>query len=242
MMEWGMQMRALIIEDNQRVQQFLRVALMRLQPTIQIEVTDSAVEALAIAKAKTIDFFIVDIQLVDFKGTDLVKKIRMIPAYRFTPIVFETGIATEELYAYRELKCFYYLVKPYTEVEFAKVMTDVFAFLDYAENTVDEQTLKIEQKGFLFEYYLKEIAYIESFGKKLCLHVERDGKLEEVMISSYSLKRMLELLDERFVQVHKSYIVNRDKSEKVDFAQQTLKLRGVVVALPIGLKYQDVLK
>lgn len=237
-----MQMRALIIEDNQRVQQFLRVALMRLQPTIQIEVTDSAVEALAIAKAKTIDFFIVDIQLVDFKGTDLVKQIRMIPAYRFTPIVFETGIATEELYAYRELKCFYYLVKPYTEVEFAKVMTDVFAFLDYAENTVDEQTLKIEQKGFLFEYYLKEIAYIESFGKKLCLHVERDGKLEEVMISSYSLKRMLELLDERFVQVHKSYIVNREKLEKVDFAQQTLKLRGVVVALPIGLKYQDVLK
>lgn len=235
-------MRALIIEDDQRVQQFLRVALMRLQPTIQIEVTDSAVEALVIAKAKTIDLFIVDIQLVDFKGTDLVKQIRMIPAYRFTPIVFETGIATEELYAYRELKCFYYLVKPYTEVEFAKVMTDVFAFLDYAENTVDEQTLKIEQKGFLFEYYLKEIAYIESFGKKLCLHVERDGKLEEVMISSYSLKRMLELLDERFVQVHKSYIVNRDKSEKVDFAQQTLKLRGVVVALPIGLKYQDVLK
>lgn len=235
-------MRALIIEDDQRVQQFLRVALMRLQPTIQIEVTDSAVEALVIAKAKTIDFFIVDIQLVDFKGTDLVKQIRMIPAYRFTPIVFETGIATEELYAYRELKCFYYLVKPYTEVEFAKVMTDVFAFLDYAENTVDEQTLKIEQKGFLFEYYLKEIAYIESFGKKLCLHVERDGKLEEVMISSYSLKRMLELLDERFVQVHKSYIVNREKLEKVDFAQQTLKLRGVVVALPIGLKYQDVLK
>lgn len=242
MMEWGMQMRALIIEDDQRVQQFLRVALMRLQPTIQIEVTDSAVEALVIAKAKTIDLFIVDIQLVDFKGTDLVKQIRMIPAYRFTPIVFETGIATEELYAYRELKCFYYLVKPYTEVEFAKVMTDVFAFLDYAENTVDEQTLKIEQKGFLFEYYLKEIAYIESFGKKLCLHVERDGKLEEVMISSYSLKRMLELLDERFVQVHKSYIVNREKLEKVDFAQQTLKLRGVVVALPIGLKYQDVLK
>lgn len=235
-------MRALIIEDDQRVQQFLRVALMRLQPTIQIEVTDSAVEALVIAKAKTIDLFIVDIQLVDFKGTDLVKQIRMIPAYRFTPIVFETGIATEELYAYRELKCFYYLVKPYTEVEFAKVMTDVFAFLDYAENTVDEQTLKIEQKGFLFEYYLKEIAYIESFGKKLCLHVERDGKLEEVMISSYSLKRMLELLDERFVQVHKSYIVNREKLEKVDFAQQTLKLRGVVVALPIGLKYQDVLK
>ncbi|SDM16052.1 two component transcriptional regulator, LytTR family [Bacillus sp. OK048] len=235
-------MRALIIEDDQRIQQFLQSILTRLQPTIQIDVTDSAVEALAIARAKAIDFFIVDIQLVDFKGTDLVKQIRMMPAYRFTPIVFETGVATEELYAYRELKCFYYLVKPYTEVEFVQVMTDVFAFLDYADNGVDEQTLKIEQKGFLFEYYLKEIAYIESFGKKVCLHVERDGQLEEVMLSSYSLKRMLELLDKHFIQVHKSYIINREKLEKVDFAQQTLKLRSVDVAVPIGLKYQDVLK
>ena len=235
-------MLALIIEDDKRIQQFLHAALKRLNPHIEILVTDSAVEALSMARAKSIDFFIVDIQLVDFKGTDLVKQIRTIPQYQFAPIVFETGIATEELYAYRELKCFYYLVKPYTEAEFCKVMEEVFAYLSYTAAAPDEQTLKIEQKGFLFEYYLKDLYYIESFGKKLCLHVEQDGKLEEVMISSYSLKRMLELIDERFIQVHKSYIVNRDKVELVDWAGQTVKLRGVNAQVPVGLKFQDALK
>lgn len=235
-------MQVLIVEDDQNIQQFLVAMLKRLNSTIQITMTDSATEALMIAREKKIDFFIIDIQLVDFKGTDLVKQIRMMPAYQFVPIVFETGIATEELYAYRELKCFYYLVKPYTEAEFCKVMEDVFAYLKYTNATMDEATLKIEQKGFLFEYYLRDLYYIESFGKKLCLHVERDGQLDQVMISSYSLKRMLGLVDERFVQVHKSFIVNRDKLEMVDWAGQMLKIRGVGAAVPIGFKFQDSLK
>lgn len=235
-------MQALVVEDDANVQQFLVTMLKRLDSNIHIFMTDSANEALKIAHEKKIDFFIVDIQLVDFKGTDLVKKIRMLAAYQFTPIVFETGIATEELYAYRELKCFYYLIKPYTETEFYRVMEDVFAYLNHTTTTLDETILKIEQKGFLFEYYLRDLYYIESFGKKLCLHVKRDGMLEEVMISSYSLKRVLELLDARFVQVHKSFIVNRNHVEMVNWAGRVLKLRGTDKDIPIGLKFQDVLK
>lgn len=235
-------MRVLIVEDDQRIQQFLLNAIKRLNPTINILLTDSASKATIIAEDQHIDIFIVDIQLIDFKGTDFVKKIRSIHKYKFTPIVFETGIATEELYAYRELKCFYYLVKPYTEAEFCRVMVDVFAYLNYTNPTPDDATLKIEQKGFLFEYYLRDLYYIESFGKKLCLHLVRDGQLEEILISSYSLKRVLELVDERFVQVHKSFIVNRNQVEMVDWTSQTVKLRGVDVFVPIGLKFQEVLK
>lgn len=235
-------MRVLIVEDDQHIQQFLLNAIKRLNPTINILLTDSASKAMIFSEEQHIDIFIVDIQLIDFKGTDFVKQIRSIPKYKFTPIVFETGIAIEELYAYRELKCFYYLVKPYTEEEFCRVMEDVFAYLNYTNAAMDEATLKIEQKGFLFEYYLRDLYYIESFGKKLFLHVERDGQLDQVMISSYSLKRMLELVDDRFVQVHKSFIVNRNKVEMVDWASQILKLRGVDVEVPIGLKFQEVLK
>jgi len=238
----GKKMRVLIVEDDQRIQQFLQNAIKRLNPTIKILLTDSASKATIIAEEQHIDIFIVDIQLIDFKGTDFVKQIRSIPKYKFSPIVFETGIATEELYAYRELKCFYYLVKPYTEAEFSRVMVDVFAYLDCTNATPDDATLNIEQKGFIFEYYLRDLYYIESFGKKLCLHLFRDGQLEEILISSYSLKRLIELVDERFVQVHKSFIVNRAKVEMVDWTGQTLKLRNMDVSVPIGLKFQKVLR
>lgn len=233
-------MKVLIVEDDMTIQQFLVSALKRLNPAIYIYQSNSASQALVIAKTEQIDFFIVDIQLVDYKGTDFVRQIRAMPTYQFAPIIFETGIVTEELYAYRELKCFYYLVKPYTEAEFRKVIEDVFCFLSYTSQ--DEQTLKIEQKGYIFEYYIKDIVYIESFGKKISLHLDRDEHLEEVILSSYSLKRMSELVGDRFIQLHKSYIVNREKIEVVDKVNRVITLRGYDVKVPIGLKFLGVLK
>lgn len=229
-------MNVLIIEDDQAIQKFLQNTLEMLPQVFKIHHTDSAAEALNLAENIKMDFFIVDIQLVDYKGTDLVKQLRTMPTYMYTPIVFETAVLTEELYAYRELKCFYYLVKPYTQLECQKVIQDVLQYLSHIQ--IDEQKLRIEQKGFIFEYQLKDLFYIESFGKKICLHIKRDGNLLKEMISSYSLKAILELLDDRFVQVHKSFIINQDMIEQIDKVEQTLRLRDVDDLIPIGLKYR----
>ncbi|EGQ27724.1 response regulator [Mammaliicoccus sciuri] len=230
-------MNVLIVEDDQAIQKFLQNALETLPQVFNVYLTDSAAKAMNLAQDIKIDFFIVDIQLVDYKGTDLVKQLRTMPAYMYTPIVFETAVLTEELYAYRELKCFYYLVKPFTQLECQKVIQDVLQYLSHFE--MDEGKIRIEQKGFIFEYLLKDLFYIESFGKKICLHIKRDGILLNEMISSYSLKASMELLDDRFVQVHKSFIINQDMVEQIDKVGQTIRLRGVDTLIPIGLKYRQ---
>ncbi|CAG9623101.1 LytR/AlgR family response regulator transcription factor [Sutcliffiella rhizosphaerae] len=229
-------MNVLIIEDDQAIQKLLKKTLEMLPQKFNIHHTDSAAKALNLAENSKIDFFIVDIQLVDYKGTDLVKQLRAMPIYMYTPIVFETAVLSEELYAYRELKCFYYLVKPYTQLECLKVIQDVLKYLSHIQ--IDEQKLRIEQKGFIFEYLLKELLYIESFGKKLCLHLKRDGNVRKEMISSFSLKGIMELLDERFIQVHKSFIVNKDMIEQIDKVDQTIRLRNGQPLIPIGLKFR----
>jgi DNA-binding LytR/AlgR family response regulator len=230
-------MNVLIIEDDRAIQKFLKNTLEILPQEFTIYHTDSATEALNLAKDIEMDFFIVDIQLVDYKGTDLVKQLRTMPTYVYTPIVFETAVLTEELYAYRELKCFYYLVKPFTQLEFQKVIQDVLKYLSHIQ--IDEQPkLRIEQKGFIFEYQLKDLMYIESFGKKIFLHIKRDGNLMKEMISGYSLKAFKEKLDNRFVQVHKSFIINQDMVEQIDKVEQTIRLRDEDTLIPIGLKYR----
>lgn len=40
----------------------------------------------------------------------------------YTPIVFETAVLTEKLYVYRELKYFYDVVKPYTQLDCQNVL------------------------------------------------------------------------------------------------------------------------
>ena len=227
----------LIVEDDEKIQHFLEAALKELDASLQLSRSVSAANALAMAQTEQYDAFIVDIQLVDYKGTDLVKQLRAIPAYKYTPIVFETAIVTEELRAYRELKCYHYLIKPYTKKEVKQIMAEVLGYLKHS--TTDNRTIRIEQKGFIFEYGLQDIIYIESFGKKMVIHLLTDKKIRQEKISGYSLKSLLALVkDGPFVQCHKSYVVNTTYIEAIDKVDNLVKLRHCSHPLPIGLKYR----
>lgn len=229
----------LIIEDDKEIQYFLKLILLEINQNFQIYISPSAEQALKIANTYDISLFIIDIQLIDYKGTDLAYKLRNIQKYKYTPMIFATAIATEELRAYRELKCYDYLVKPFTKEE---VKTAVFSVLDYFKNIqVDFQTIRLEQKGFIFEYRLQDILYIESFGKKMIIHMKNlDGELIQENIRGYSLKSILNLLKEGpFQQCHKSYIINTDSIELISKAENTISLRGTSIDLPIGNKFRD---
>ncbi|ALS74076.1 hypothetical protein AUC31_01875 [Planococcus rifietoensis] len=229
----------LIIEDDEQIQQFLRFILLEMNRNFHIHISPSAEQALDIANRYNISLFIIDIQLTDYKGTDLANKLRNLQKYRYTPMIFATAIATEELRAYREIKCYDYLVKPFTKEE---VKTAIFGVLDYLENVHgDSRTIRLEQKGFIFEYRLQDILYIESFGKKMVFHMKNsEGGLVQEHIAGYSLKSIFELLkDGPFQQCHKSYIINTDSIERISKVENKLYLRGFSIDLPIGNKFRD---
>lgn len=52
-----------------------------------------AAEALSYAEINQVDLFILDIQLLDYRGTELAKQLRSMPKYRFAPILFTTELA-----------------------------------------------------------------------------------------------------------------------------------------------------
>ena len=87
----------LIIEDDEKIQYFLENALLEMDADLKISITESAADALVMAQNEYYDVFIVDIQLVDYKGTDLVKQLRSIETYKYTPIIFETAIVTSSI-------------------------------------------------------------------------------------------------------------------------------------------------
>lgn len=48
---------------------------------------------LSFAAQNKVDLFILDIQLLDYRGTELARQLRALPEYRFTPILFTTELA-----------------------------------------------------------------------------------------------------------------------------------------------------
>lgn len=232
-------MNILIVEDDVNIQNLLKNCIAEVNNQFVIHISENAKDAFIIAKEHDIQLFLLDIQLTDYKGTELAKQLRMLEEYRFTPMIFATAIATEELQAYRELKCYSYLLKPFTKEEVKHAIKEV---IDYIHSfRVEKKTVRIEQNGFIFEYKLEDIVYIESFGKRLELHMKIHPKnMVAESIRGYSLKGMLEHLNETsFIQSHKSYLVNTDYIERIDKTNNLLKLRNLQQELPIGQKYRD---
>lgn len=197
-----------------------------------------AAEALSYAVKNRVDLFILDIQLLDYRGTELARQLRSMPEYRFTPILFTTELAGEELSAYREIKCYDFLVKPFTEAEFQKTFQ---AALEMgAQMQAAPEILRIEQKRFLFEYEIGNILYVESFGKRLLIHTAQNGGSEGAnQISGYSLSKLMDMAPQnRLLQCHKSFLVNPVHICKIDKANRLLYLKGCKTAIPIGEKYQ----
>lgn len=231
-----------LAEDNPAAVKQLTRFIQNISAALEVVSFSEAAEALRYAKENDVALFILDIQLVDYKGTNLARQLRLLPKYKYTPIIFETALAGEELFAYRDVKCYSFLIKPFDEAEFAAAFCEAMGLAE--QMTGPAKTLQIEQKQFVLEYPLADIAYIEAFGKKLVIHTYNRalGPTADTL-SGYTLSAMLALIAEpAFIQCHKSYIVNTAYIEKIDKAGQRIVLTGFAETLPIGNKYQASLR
>ena len=231
----------LLVEDDTTASELIRQYTEALCGKHQLTTVSTATAALNWSDKHSVDLFILDIQLPDYRGTELGKQIRTMPRYRFTPILFTTELAGEELGAYREIKCYDFLVKPFTQEQFTNAISAALDMGRQMRKAVP--VLRIEQKQFLFEYGLEQILYIESFGKRAVIHSISQGKELNDQISGYSLARLLEMAGPgNLIQCHKSFLINPIYITKIDKGSKTLWLKNCKDAIPIGEKYQHNLR
>ncbi len=233
--------RILLVEDNPAAVTKIRQYIKNIDSTLELIACTEAGAAYIFAKKEKVDLFILDIQLEDYKGTSLAAQLRSLPEYKYTPIIFESALAGEELSAYRDVKCYGFLVKPYTEAEFRTVFSDALGLSTHLRQ--EEKHIQIEQKQFILDYPIAEIAYVEAFGKKLTIHTRNPlSGMKEDVISGYTLSRLLQLIDDpKVVQCHKSILVNTDYIDRIDKAGKEITLKGFAEKLPVGNKYQSAL-
>lgn len=231
----------LLVEEDAAAEELIRGYLRMLPESHQMMACSTAASALSLAKTERFDLFLLDIQLPDYRGTELGRQLRAIPRYKFTPILFTTELSGEELSAYREIKCYDFLVKPFTQAQFSKSITNALEL--GAQLAQPAPVLRIQQKQFLFEYDLQDLLYVESFGKRLTIHSRSTSGVLSDEISGYALGRVLELAGPgQLIQCHKSYLINPAHLSRVDKAAKVLFLRDSETPIPIGEKYRQNLR
>jgi two-component system LytT family response regulator len=224
----------LIVEDEVNIRNGLVKIVKNINENLDVYETGAAGEGLIIAETEAIDAFFLDIQLKDdYTGLWLAEQIRELERYKFTPIIFITGVHCRELEAFRSIQCYKYILKPFTEIEVARIFRDVITHGIVERKTPD--IIKIKEKGFTYVMNQDDLIYVESRKRKLFISTI----YEETDITSYSLIRLSQNLSEKFIQCHKCFIVNRSYIRKIDRINDAIYVHKKEEPIPIGRKYKE---
>ncbi len=181
---------------------------------------DNALSTFSFLRENKIDLIFLDIQMDEFTGIQLLETLKD-PPY----VILTTAYDEYALKAY-ELDVVDYLLKPIPFERFVKAVEKVYArFLkDNSQHQQSQPANGIEQHNEQQEYtfiksgnktvkvYFNKILYIEGQRDYLQIHTE-DSKIMTLL----NFKKMQELLDpQRFVRVHKSYLIAVDKIDYIE--------------------------
>lgn len=183
-------------------------------------------EALKYLRKFPIDLLFVDIHMPGMTGINLVRSLQQSPMIIFTTAFSDYAAASYELNAVD------YLLKPINATRFVQAVTKAKEYFEYTQNknAVTDQHIFIRSDFSLIKISLADITYIEGSADYLKIHT----KDRKPVITRMPMKDMLQKLPaNRFVRVHRSFILPFDKVESV--RGNTISIAGLQI--PIGRTY-----
>jgi DNA-binding LytR/AlgR family response regulator len=218
--------KCLIVDDEELARGLIATHVQQLSDFEIVALCASAIEASSILKKETIDLLFLDIEMPVLKGTDFLKNLSNKPKVIFTTAHREYAIESYELNVVD------YLLKP---IVFNRFFKAIEKFLE--TQVVGESINKKEEINHIFvqsnkkniKVLLHEILYVESIKDyiKICTKESR-------LVIKHGISAFEDKLDDRFIRVHRSYIVN---SQKVTaFTKQDIEIEDIEI--PIGEMYK----
>jgi len=198
----------------------------------------SAVEALEVIHQQEIDIIFLDIQMPDLTGIELARVIEKsgTPGPR---IIFTTAFNQYALDGFR-VDALDYLLKPFNYEEFLRAASKAKAYVELLQKASAANIIETKDE-YLFlkvEYQLVRIAYddilyMEGLKDYVKVHLKSDNK---PILSLTSLKALEEKLpSNRFMRVHRSFIVNLDKIGAV--TRNTIQIGSITI--PVSDQYKE---
>ncbi|HJT74145.1 MAG TPA: LytTR family DNA-binding domain-containing protein [Chitinophaga sp.] len=185
----------------------------------------NTVEAFEYLSGHTTDLLFLDIEMPLVNGISFLKALREPPKTIFT--------TAYKQYAFEgyELEVVDYLLKPFSFERFSRAIQKVNAGRQESK-PVQGETLLMKDKEGLQHIRQEEIIYIE--GSKDYIKINAASR---PYIFYHTLKGVLDKLDPHvFIQVHRSYIVNRQYIRRIQENRISLD-DGVMI--PIGRSYRE---
>ena len=216
-------MNCIIIEDQPPAQRILKKYIKDIGTLTLKETFSNVIDAMAFLKTENIDVVFLDIHLPKISGIDFLKMQQNPPH-----IILTTAFPDYALESY-EFSVVDYLLKPFSFQRFVKAVSKIPT---KTQETATRKDIFIKSGYELIKVTIDDILYIKSDADYTEIILENKKYL-----SSESLRHWTENLDnQQFVRVHKSYIINTNKIQKIVGNQLFITKKMVV---PIGRAYKE---
>ena len=205
-----------IVDDEPLALELLK-SYVKKTPVLELNgAYSSAIEAMKMLPDNPVDLLFLDIQMPELNGLEFS---HMVP--EDTRIVFTTAFGQYALDGYK-VNALDYLLKPISYTDFLQSVNKAVQWFDRKRSTDNEPTDKpdfiyVKSDYKLIQISLKDILYIEGLKDYVKIHLEGESR---PILSLTSLKALEEKLPtDRFIRVHRSYIVQKQKIRVIDKAR-----------------------
>ena len=226
----------IIVDDEQTAIDLMKVFVNQTPFLSLVASTTNPIEAIEMIQSQPIDLVFVDIQMPQLSGLSFAKIVQ-----NKTKVIFTTAYSEFAIEAF-ELEAVDYLTKPIPYERFLKAVQKLLnqrvsipasqqVKLPQAEE--DFVFVKTETKGKMIRINYKDICFAESLKNYITIHT----KTEQVttLMTMKDLEDKLPL--EKFMRVHKSYIVALDKIKLIDGNQ--ISLQDTKSLIPLGDSFRN---
>ncbi len=221
-------MNCIIVDDVEMSRSGLKHLVTQV-PYLKLNgVYSNAVEAMQALKNDAVELMFLDIEMPEVTGMDLIKSLRKPPL-----IILVTSSKEYALEAF-EYNVVDYLVKPVTLDRFFKAVEKSKSIFDnYKRNhvSISQDHLFVKVNGALININVKDILWIEALGDYISVNTA--DKKHTIHSTMKSIEGKLS--SDKFIRVHRSYIVSLDNISSID--DNTIVINKQLI--PVGYVYKE---
>jgi DNA-binding LytR/AlgR family response regulator len=206
-----MTLNCVIIDDEPIARKLLQEYIEETDFLNLVGTAENPLKATGLINELEVDLIFLDINMPKMNGMDFLRSVKNLP------MVIMTTAYTQYALEGFEMAVIDYLVKPFSLERFLKAAEKALQLKSLkqkspAEAKLSEEYFFVKSEGKLERIIYDELVYVEAMTNYVVLHTI-NGK----HIVYLTIKAVLEHLPaDRFVQVHKSYIVNINKIKTIE--------------------------
>jgi DNA-binding LytR/AlgR family response regulator len=216
-------MKSIAIDDEPLALEVIKSHASKV-PFLELKATfTDAFKALEYLQKEHIDLVFLDIKMPDISGIDFYNSLSRKPLLIFTTAYSEHAVTSFEMDAVD------YLLKPFSLSRFIKSCNKAFELFNFRNTASTSDHLYVKTGYEQVKVMYDDILYLEAAGNYVTFVLK-----DKNILSRSTFSEVVNLLPaEKFIRIHRSYIVALNKIDKAD--RQQVMINDKII--PVGEAY-----